>query len=168
MADEPDYPEPVNYELVVSRLAREIARDLIPVEEICTRYKLTEDAYQRILRHPMFARRFQEELDIWNASTPRAISERIGAKAATMIEESLVEIYSLIHDKNVPMASKVEALKWASRMAGIGEKDVTQQTLGERVKFNIYIGDTKVSFDKEITDAKTIEGSAVLVDKAPL
>ena len=40
--------------------------------------------------------------------------------------------------------------------------------LGERVKFNIYIGDQKVSFDKEITDAKTIEGSSVLVDKAPI
>lgn len=167
MADEPDYPEPVNYELVVSRLAREIARDLIPVNEICERYKVTEDVYQRIIKHPMFARRFQEELDIWNASTPKAITERIGAKAATMIEESLPEIYSLIHDKNVPMAAKVEALKWAGRMAGIGERDVAQQTLGERVRFNIYIGDQKVSFDKEV-EAKTIEGSAVLVDKAPL
>ena len=127
---EPDYPEPVNYELMVSRLAREIARDLIPIEDICERYKLSEDEYQRLIKHPMFARRFQEELDIWNASTPKAITERIGAKAATMIEESIVEVYALIHDKNVPMAPKIEALKWASRIAGVGERESAQQTLG--------------------------------------
>jgi hypothetical protein len=153
---------------MVSRLAREIARDLIPIEEICERYKLSEDEYQRLIKHPMFARRFQEELDIWNASTPHAIGGRISAKTATMIEESLPEIYALIHDRNVPMAPKIEALKWASRVAGVGERENTQQTLGERVRFNIFIGDQKVSFDKEITDAKTIEGSATLVDKAPI
>ena len=167
MADDDAYPEPVNYELLVSRMAREIARDLVPIDQICERYKLGEDDYQRLVKHPMFARRFQEELDIWNASTPRAITERIGAKAATMIEESLPEIYALIHDRNVPMAGKVEALKWAGRMAGIGEQTASQQTLGERVKFNIYIGDQKVSFEKDV-EAKTIEGTAVLVDKAPL
>lgn len=165
---EPDYPEPVNYELMVSRLAREIARDLIPIEEICERYKLDEDEYQRLIKHPMFAQRFQEELNIWNAPTPLARAERISAKTATMIEESLPEVYALIHDRNVPMAPKIEALKWAGRMAGIGEKDAQQQTLGERVRFNIFIGDQKVSFDKEIIDAKTIEGSSVLVDKAPI
>ena len=65
------------------------------------------------------------------------------------------------------MAGKVEALKWAGRMAGIGEQAASQQTLGERVKFNIYIGDQKVSFEKDV-EAKTIEGTAVLIDKAPL
>ena len=168
MADELELPE-VNYELLVSRLAREIARDLIPIEDICSRYKLDEDQYQRVIRHPMFAQRLQEELDVWNASTPRAITERIGAKAATMIEESLVEVYALIHDKSIPMAPKIEALKWASRIAGVGEKEAVNQTLGERVRFNIYIGAEKVSFEKDIAaDAKQIEGSAVLVDKAPL
>jgi len=166
MVDDFSPPE-INYELMVSRLAREIARDLVPIADICTRYKIDEDQYQRMIKHPMFAQRFQEELDIWNASTPRAITERIGAKAATMIEESLVEVYTLIHDRNVPMAAKVEALKWASRVAGIGEKDANQGQPGDRVRFNIYIGEKKVSFDKDVTPTKTIEGSAVLVDKDP-
>jgi len=158
----------MNIELLASRLAREVARDLIPLDMILERYKLDEEDYQRILRSPIFAQRFQEELEIWNASNPQAIATRIGAKAATMIEESLEEVYALIHDKNQPMPAKIEALKWASRMAGIGEREAMGAVVpGSNVRFNIFIGDKKVSFEKDIPNEKTIEGSAVLVDKDP-
>jgi ribosomal protein L7/L12 len=168
MTDENNPAEtPVNVELLASRLAREIARDLIPVDQICERYKVDDDTYQRILRHPMFQQRLQEELDIWNASTPRAITERISAKAATMIEESMVEVYQLIHDKAQPMSAKIDALKWASRLAGVGEREAKDLLPGERVRFNIYIGDKKISFEPEPTQPATIEGTAVLVDKDP-
>lgn len=157
---------PVNVELLASRLAREVARDLIPVGQICERYKIDDDTYERVIRHPIFHTRLQEELDIWNASTPRAITERISAKSATMIEESLIEVYELIHDKNQPMSAKIEALKWASKLAGVGEREAKDLLPGERIRFNIFIGDKKVSFEKE-PDPKVIEGAAVLVDKDP-
>lgn len=158
----------MNVELLASRLAREVARDLVPIDTILERYKLSEDDYQRILRNPIFAQRLQEELDIWNASTGHAIAERIGAKAATMIEESLVEVYELIHDKNQPMPAKIEALKWASRISGIGEREAMGPVVpGSNVRFNIYIADKKVSFEKDVVHEKTIEGSAVLIDKDP-
>jgi ribosomal protein L7/L12 len=168
MPDEnnPAETPPVNVELLASRMAREVARDLIPIDQICERYKIDEDTYGRILRHPMFQQRLQEELDIWNASTPRAITERISAKAATMIEESIIEVYELIHDKNQPMAAKIEALKWASKLAGVGEREAKDLLPGERVRFNIYIGDKQVSIEKD-TNTKTIEGTAILVDKDP-
>lgn len=169
MADEnnpaPEAP-PVNTELLASRLAREIARDLVPLDTILERYKIDEEEYQRILRHPMFQQRLQEELDVWGASTPRAITERISAKAATMIEESLIEVYALVHDKAQPMAPKIEALKWASKLAGVGERETKDLMPGERIRFNIFIGDKKVSIEKE-AETKTIEGTAVLVDKDP-
>jgi hypothetical protein len=157
---------PVNVELLASRLAREVARDLVPIDQICERYKIDDDTYERILRHPLFQQRLQEEVDIWNASTPRAITERISAKAATMIEESLIEVYELVHDKNQPMSAKIEALKWASKLAGVGERETKDLIPGERVRFNIYIGDKKVSLEKEVVPT-TIEGSAVLIDKDP-
>jgi ribosomal protein L7/L12 len=167
MSDENNPVEtPVNVELLASRLAREVARDLVPIDQICERYKIDEDTYGRILRHPLFQQRLQEEVDIWNASTPRAITERISAKAATMIEESLIEVYELVHDKNQPMSAKIEALKWASKLAGVGEREAKDLLPGERVRFNIYIGDKKVSLEKEVVPT-TIEGSAVLVDKDP-
>jgi ribosomal protein L7/L12 len=157
----------VNVELLASRLAREVARDLVPIDQICERYKIDESTYERILRHPLFQQRLQEEVDIWNASTPRAITERISAKAATMIEESLIEVYELVHDKNQPMSAKIEALKWASKLAGVGEREAKDLLPGERVRFNIYIGDKRISMEKDIGDAKVIEGTAVLHDKEP-
>lgn len=158
---------PVNTELLASRLAREVARDLVPIETILDRLKIDEDEYQRILRHPMFQQRLQEEIDVWGVSTPRAITERISAKAATMIEESLIEVYTLIHDKNQPMSAKIEALKWASKLAGVGEREAKDLMPGERIRFNIFIGDKKVEIEKDVTPPPTIEGTAVLVDKDP-
>ena len=157
---------PVNTELLASRLAREVARDPVPIEQICERYQIDDEQYQRIIHHPMFQQRLQEELDIWNASTPRAITERISAKAATMIEESIVEVYELIHDKNQPMVAKVKALEWASRLAGVGQQESKDLLPGERVNFHIYIGDKKIELEKTVHPT-TIEGSAVLIDKDP-
>lgn len=161
-----DVEPPVNVELLASRLAREIARDLIPLDQICERYKVDEETYRRILHHPLFQQRYQEELDIWNASTPRAITERISAKSATMIEESLIEVYELIHDRSIPMLPKIKALEWASRLAGVGQQEGKDMLPGERVRFNIFIGDKKVSFEQD-APMKTVEGAAVLVDKDP-
>jgi hypothetical protein len=172
--DEPRDAPPLNSELLVFRIAREIARNLVPIDMICERFKIDEDQYNSILRSPIFQRRLEEELDIWNASTPLAIAERIKAKAGTMIEEALLEVYELIHDKNQPMVAKVRALEWASRMAGIGEvvplgnlpPGVTNGA-GPGLNFNIFINNEKVSFQQP-ADVKTVEGTAVLVDKEPI
>lgn len=174
MADPNIAPTPsLNGEVLVSRIAREIARNLVPIETICERYRLSDDDYQRILRSPIFQSRLQEELEIWSASTPKAIVDRIQAKAATMIEESLVEVYDLIHDKAQPMAAKISALAWATKMAGVGEvRDLgppgVSSGTGSGINFNIFIGDKKVTFTQSAEpNTKTIEGSAVLVDKEP-
>lgn len=159
-------------ELLVSRIAREVARNLIPVDTICERYQLTSDDYHDLLQSPIFQRRLEEELDVWSASTPLAIAERIKSKAGTMIEESLLEVYEMIHDKGQPMVAKIRALEWASRMAGIGEvvplgnlpPGVTSG--GSGVHFNIYIGGEKQAFQK--ADPKTVEGTAILIDKEPI
>jgi hypothetical protein len=123
-------------DVTVSRMAREVARNLFPVDRIRDAYKLSVDEFDAIVGSQMFQQRLGEELEIWNASTPMAISTRISAKAATMIEESIAEVYTLIHDRAQPMAAKVEALKWASRIAGIGER-AENASIGDRVVLNI-------------------------------
>jgi hypothetical protein len=151
-------------ETMASKLAREIARNLIPIGRIQERYHITEDEYQRIVGSNFFRLRLEEELELWNASTPKAIQERISAKSLTMIEESIPEVFELIHDKKQPMSAKIDALKWASSVAGLIKRDSGPADSSERVRFNIYIGDKQQSFDKPI-DAPMIEGSSVLVDK---
>jgi hypothetical protein len=162
-------------ELTVFRLAREIARDLLPLDTICENYKITEEQYQRVLHSTIFQRRLEEELEIWNASTPMAAVERIKLKAGAMIEEALPEVYAMLHDKNQPLAAKIRALEWASKMAGIGEV-VPLGALppgvasggGSGLTFNIYIGGQKQTYQQADVQPKVVEGEAVLVDKQPV
>jgi hypothetical protein len=157
----------LNIETMASQLAREIARNLIPLGEIQQRYRIDEDDYQRIVGSNFFKQRLDEELELWNASTPKAIGERISAKTATMIEESIPEVFELIHDKKQPMAAKIDALKWAANMSGLIKRDSGAAT-GERVRFNIYIGEKQVNIDKPLIETPLIEGTQVLLDKQPV
>lgn len=153
-------------ETMASKLAREIARDLIPLDRILQQYKIDEDTYQSIIGSHFFRVRLEEEQALWGGSDPRSIQERIVAKNLTMIEESIPEVWDLIHDKKQPMSEKINALKWASSVSGLVKRDSSTPDAGEKVRFNIYIGDKPQSFEKMV-DAKTIEGAAVLIDKQP-
>lgn len=166
--DEPPLRE-LDLETMASKLAREIARNLIPIGEIRTRYDITESEYQKLIGSRVFSVRLAEEQEIWGASTPKAINERISAKAGVMVEEALPQVFEMIHDPQQSMAAKIQALQWASSLAGFSKREGPVKDLGDKVRFNIYIGDQKVIFDKTLdADAKLIEGAVVLNDKVPV
>jgi hypothetical protein len=161
MTDLSVVPNPLT-DLLISKLAREVARNIVPLDRIRDNYMLTQEQFDTVVSTKFFQTRLTEELDIWNASDAMSVSKRIGAKAATMIEESLSEVYALIHDKTMPMTAKVEALKWVSRMAGIGENPAVKGNADDaKVRITINIGDKKIEFDKERLPATVIEGEAV-------
>lgn len=157
-------------EVLVSRIAREVARDLSPVDMIRLKFGLSEEDYTRLIRSPIFKTRLEEELAVWNASDALSVAERIKVKAGTMIEESLLEVYEMIHDKNQPMVGKIRALEWASRISGLGESErmgppgMTSGG-GSGINFNIYIGGEKQSFTVASEQPKIIEGEVVLDSK---
>jgi len=145
----------------ISRLAREIARDILPLEAILKTYNLTAEGYDQIVDSKFFQVRLAEEIQLWNASDPLSIAKRIETKAATMVEDCLLEVYALIHDRDQPMAAKVEALKWAARMAGMGE--AARQTGSDGgVKITINVGGQALEFDKEKKlPERVIDGTVV-------
>ena len=158
-----------NNELLVSRIAREVARNLVPIDMIQTRYRLSDDEYHDLINTPIFKARLEEELTIWNSSDALSMVERIKAKSCTVVEESLVEVYELIHDKNEPMASKIRALEWVSGLAGLNDTErlgslppgvVTGG--GSGINFNIFIGDKKQTFNVTSDQPPVIEGEVVL------
>jgi hypothetical protein len=160
-------PGPALNDVLISRLARDLARSLFPQQKIRESYRLTTEQFEKLLDTEYFRTRLQEEIEIWHAATPASVLTRIQAKSATLIEDSLVEVYTLIHDRTQPLAAKVEALKWAARMAGAGENQQVRRDDQERIRFNIYIDNKKVVFDKEPLPPAVIDGSATLVDKDP-
>jgi len=135
-------------EVVISQLAREVARDILPTDAVLKKFKLDTQTYEKILDLPFFQRRLEEELAIWNGSDSASIRTRIAAKAATVIEESLVEVFDLVHDKSQPLSGKVEALKFAARLASM-EGGAAPPDADGKVVINISFGTEKVSFEKE-------------------
>lgn len=144
-------------ELLISQLAREIAREIIPFNAILKKFRLDTQTYERVFDLPFFQRRLEEELAHWNGSDSGSIKARVAAKAATVIEESLMEVFELIHDKAQPLSGKVEALKFAARLASMGEG--SQVDTGEKIVFNISIGKESLRFETQ-REMKTIEGEA--------
>jgi hypothetical protein len=152
-------------ELLISQLAREIAREIIPFDAVLKKFKLDSQTYERVFDMPFFQRRLEEELAVWNGSDSGSIRARVAAKAATVIEESLMEVYDLIHDKSQPLSGKVEALKFAARLASMGE-GATADT-SEKIIFNISIGGAQLKFETqrspviegEVTEAVDTSGN---------
>lgn len=165
-----------NRELLVSRIAREVARDLVGIDTIKERFRLTDDEFTSITNSPIFKIRLEEEVAVWAATDALSIAERIRAKTGTMIEESILEVYDLIHDKDQPMAAKIRALEWASGVAGLTETERLGASMpagvvsggGSGISFNIFIGDKKQSFNVTADQPKIVEGEVVLTDKDPV
>lgn len=148
-------------EVLISQLAREIARDILPTDVVLKRFQLDSQTYERIFDLPFFQRRLEEELAVWNGSDSHSIRARIAAKAASVIEESLIEVFDLIHDKSQPLSGKVEALKFAARLASMeGGAVSTEGAADGKVVINISFGSEKVHFEKE----RLIEANAILVE----
>lgn len=93
-------------DVLISQLAREVARDLMPTDAVLKRFRLDSQTYERVLDLPFFQHRLEEELAIWNGSDSNSIRARIAAKAATVIEESLMEVFDLVHDKSQPCPAR--------------------------------------------------------------
>lgn len=148
----PDAPN----ELVISRLARDVARNLIPLDQILRNSQISPKQYEQVVAHPFFKNRLEEELNAWAGD----VRTRVQAKAATLIEESLDEVYLLVHDKAQPMNHKIEALKWAARLAAM--EDGAKEGVADKVVININLGgDRTLTFAKEvIPEPKIIEGTA--------
>lgn len=144
---------------ILSRLARECARDLYPPAAIREQFKLTIDEWDDATNSAFFQTRLAEEVSQWN--DPGNATVRISAKAATLIEESLPEIYALIHDRTQPMAAKVQALQAAARWANIGnDTGLTADGNADRkVRITINIDGRSIQFDKE--KAKVVDAEVV-------
>lgn len=151
---------PAVSEVTISQLAREIAREIVPTDIVLKKFQLDSNTYEKIFDLPFFQRRLEEELALWNGSDSTSIRTRIAAKAATVIEESLLEVFDLIHDKAQPLSGKVEALKFAARLASMDGGAVARDT-DAKVVINISFGKEQATFDLEkvpVTDIVPEDG----------
>lgn len=156
-------PERVITEIDISRLAREIARDLRPLELTLEQMHISSEQWDRIQNNPIFHTRMIEEAQLWSASTKQNVRERVALKASFMVEELLLDAVGMVQDVGLPGAARVQALQFIAKMGHLGEGAISKDDGSGRVQINILIGDQKLRFDKETSSdsAKEIEGEVV-------
>lgn len=141
-------------ELLSLQIAREIAMDLLDVEDILKRYGITAKEWDRLQRNQYFQRVLQQAVIDWGSALNT--EQRVKVKSAALFEEWLVEANRLAHDPQQPLSSKVELMKML-RAAGFAQAGGGEGS-GERFSVTINLGaDNQLKIEKTVTP-KVIEG----------
>lgn len=150
-------------EVDLSRLAREISRNLKPLDLTLEQLQITPSQWENIQDNQIFRQRLVEEAAVWSASTKQSIQDRVGVKAAAMVEELLLDAVALVQDPSLPGVARVAALQFLAKMGHLGEGTISKDDGSGKVQINILIGGQKVSFEKDSADIKVIDGHAETV-----
>lgn len=109
----------------LAALAREIAMDIFPVEQVLEIHKLTDGEWQKIVSMPKFVEMLAAMQRDWaSAANTR---ERVKVKAATGLESMLEQYIREIGDEKIPLTQRVEAGKFLARL---GELDGAHDKAG--------------------------------------
>lgn len=130
--------------LLVS-LAREIAGDLRPLDQILASYCVTDEQFEVISRLPRFTRLLDAHKIEWDKATNTY--ERTKLKSAILLEQWLPEAMSLLHGKDT-LNSKVGLAQLLAKLAGMGmEAAGHNASAAERLSITINLGSDKLKFD---------------------
>lgn len=131
------------------KLAREIAMDIRPVEDILLAHGIDQSNWEKISNSPSFQALLRSEIESWQSATNTA--ERVKIKSLAFVEESLPEFFARAHDRREPLNSKVEVLKTISKFAGVGGS-VDGSVAGEKLMVTINLGaDHSLKIEKDVT-----------------
>jgi len=161
LSDLPAIISPINDDRLVI-LAREIAKDMHPLETILEVNKIGVDQWETIQNNPRFQRLLESEIADWNSASNA--SERVRLKSIHFVEEVLPEFYARANDPRESLAAKTEVLKTVARFAGIGSSGGEIGGAGEKFTVTINLGaDKSLKIEKTVTP-QVIEGHAEAVD----
>lgn len=147
-----------NNEVTMLKLAREIAMDIQPVEDILKRLDVSDDQWEEIQQNPRFKSYLRGAVEEWQSATNTA--ERVKLKSMSFVEEALPEFYARAHDPKEPLSAKIEVLKTVAKFAGVGGQ-VDGAVSGEKLTVTINLGsDNQLRIERDITP-QVIEGEAL-------
>lgn len=143
-------------DLLMVRLARAIAQDIIELEKILEVNKVSQETWDVIERHPRFQKYLQDAIVEWNAA--ENAPERVKIKAAAAIEEWLPEGFSQMHNQDAPLLHRNDLAKLMAKLGGMDRSGVgIEGGGGERFSVTINLGaDSKLTYNKELP-AKVID-----------
>lgn len=141
--------------VTVLKLAREIAMDIRPLEDILKTHGIDQPRWEKLSNSARFQALLRSEIEAWESATNTA--ERVKIKSLAFVEESLPEFFARAHDRREPLNSKVEVLKTVAKFAGVGGSGVDGSVAGEKLMVTINLGaDHSLKIEKDVT-SKVIE-----------
>lgn len=161
MTTEPDGTE--LFLVDFARLAREIAMQMFPVEEVIKAHQLTDEEWQNIANHPKFQSILADMVVEWNSASN--VKARVKMKAATGLEMVLEEYITAVWDQTIPLTQRVEAGKFLARLGELDGQVIGGGQAGGGVTINIGMGPTMAPLQLEVAAPPiTIEGEKVEED----
>ena len=134
----------------LAQLAREIAMDIFPLDQILALHKLTDHQWEKIQDSQHFQRMLTSMITEWESAMNTR--ERLKAKAQTGLEMNLDSLVLDVSDLSIPLAQRVEAAKFLAR---IGEVDGSQGATGNGFSITLNIG--KIPTHVDVAPSKVIE-----------
>lgn len=138
---------PARFDNKVVAVAREIAINHKPIDDILAEYKISQVEWERLQANPDFTRVLQAEIIAWQGA--ENTSERTKLKAAALLEMWLEEAAARLYDGRETLSSKVELAKLIEKMSGISASNAGADVAGGfRITINIGEG---MRIEKEVT-----------------
>lgn len=142
--------EPLNAAIDFATLAREIAQDIYPLEQVIRLHNLTDEEWLRISVHPKFTSILNDMQREWNSAdnTPA----RIKAKAQAGLETQLEVLIADCGDPNIPLSQRTDAYRMLARLGDLdgqgkgglaGDRFVIQLNIGALTR-EVTVNEPKV------------------------
>jgi hypothetical protein len=136
-------------DVMLVKLARELAMDIHPLEDILKAHGIEPKQWGYIQDMPRFQALLETETAQWNGALNT--QERVKIKASAMIEEWLPEAHERMHDRGESLNAKTELGKLIRDLAGFSKNGVGVEGSGERFSVTINLGaDASLKFEKQL------------------
>jgi hypothetical protein len=147
-----------------NQLIADLVANLRPADAILRHYGLTKEDIAAKSRNPEWAARYRQIEQQWNSD--QNLRERIRAKAAFLLEDSLVPLMKIISGQ-ASHASKLEAIEKLIKISTVAHvpKDEGHQTEARRIILNIGAGVGPITVVSESQNERTAVG--ILPAQAP-
>ena len=123
-----------------SRLAVELALKLRPIADLLNVYGLSRSSLANKIRDPMFGSMVKQARTLWKSDL--SVKERIRIKSQILIEDSILEVFSILHNKDNAIPARLDAFKQLARVAEVDQPERGKGDTGSRFTVSINLGDT--------------------------
>lgn len=136
MSDLTTVPAPPALNSHDARLAVELAIQISDLPTICKRYGVSTDELKKKLKDPMFRGAVKEAKRQWSADLNA--KERIRVKSQLLVEDTILDVFSIIKDRDQATPARLDAFKSLTKISGVETLDKTTDT-GARFVLNISL-----------------------------